>query len=65
VLVPDRALAEAQLWLWETCRVLAEPAGVAPIVALLSGAYVPDPGECVVGIVSGANTEAVSPRSET
>jgi threonine dehydratase len=65
VLVPDRALAEAQLWLWETCRVLAEPAGVAPIAALLSGAYVPDPGECVVGIVSGANTEAVSPRSET
>jgi threonine dehydratase len=62
VLVSDEALVAARRWLWETCRVLAEPAGCAPIAALLSGAYAPDPGECVVGLVSGANTEAVSPR---
>ena len=62
VLVSDEALLDAQRWLWETCRVMAEPAGCAPIAALLSGAYVPDPGECVVGLVSGANTDAVSPR---
>jgi threonine dehydratase len=61
VLVSDEALAKAQRWLWDTCRILAEPAGAAPIAALISGAHVPDPGECVVVIVSGANTEAVSP----
>jgi threonine dehydratase len=62
VLVSDEALLDAQRWLWETCRVLAEPAGCAPIAALLSGAYGPDSGECVIGVVSGANTDAVSPR---
>jgi len=62
VLVSDEALLDAQRWLWETCRVLAEPAGCAPIAALLSGVYTTDPGECVVGLVSGANTDAIPPR---
>lgn len=56
VLVPDHALVEAQRWLWETCRVLAEPAACAPVAALLTGVYQPADGEHVVALISGANT---------
>jgi threonine dehydratase len=56
LLVRDEALSQAQNWLWETCRIVAEPAGAAPIAALLGGAYRPDPEEQVVAIISGGNT---------
>ncbi|HEX6145352.1 MAG TPA: threonine/serine dehydratase [Acidimicrobiia bacterium] len=59
LLVPDGAILDSQRWLWETCRVLAEPAGSAPIAALLGGGYTPSPGEHVVALVSGANTGAL------
>jgi threonine dehydratase len=62
VLVSEGALVEAQIWLWETCRILAEPAACAPLAALATGAYVPKPGEQVVAIVSGANTAAIAPE---
>ncbi|HEU5113682.1 MAG TPA: hypothetical protein VFU96_10225, partial [Acidimicrobiia bacterium] len=55
LLVSDEALVEAQSWLWETCRVLAEPAACAPIAALTTGAYLPATGEQVVAVISGAN----------
>jgi threonine dehydratase len=58
VLVSDRAILEAQTWLWDTCRVLAEPAACAPIAALATGAHRPDVGEIVVVVVSGANTRS-------
>ena len=61
-LVSDDAILESQRWLWDTCRVLAEPAGCAPIAALATGAYVPEPGETVVALISGANTGGVSPE---
>ena len=38
LLVSDESLVEAQRWLWETCRVPAEPAACAPIAALSTGA---------------------------
>jgi threonine dehydratase len=55
VLVTDQAILQAQVWLWDTCRVLAEPAACAPLAALATGAHRPEPGEIVVTVVSGAN----------
>jgi threonine dehydratase len=57
VLVTDDDLRRAQAFLWESARVIAEPAGAAPIAALMAGAYLPGPGENVVALVSGANTD--------
>lgn len=56
LLVSDEAIIDAQRWLWETCRVLAEPAACAPVAALITGVYQPAFGESVVAVVSGANT---------
>jgi threonine dehydratase len=60
VLVSDEAILQAQQALWETLRVVGEPGGCAALAALLSGRYVPRPGESVAVVVSGANTTAVS-----
>jgi threonine dehydratase len=59
VLVSDEAILQAQRLLWETLRVVGEPGGCAALAALLSGGYVPGPGENVAVVVSGANTGAV------
>lgn len=59
LLVTDEEILEAQRWLWETCRVLAEPGACTPIAALVSGSYVPETGERVVAVISGANTRAL------
>ncbi|WP_158965375.1 threonine/serine dehydratase [Chachezhania sediminis] len=55
VLVEDDAIAAAQLALWQQLRQLVEPAGAAALSALMSGAYVPEPGEKVAVLVCGAN----------
>lgn len=55
VLVTDDAITAAQLSLWQTLRQLVEPAGAAALSALMSGAYVPEPGERVAVLVCGAN----------
>lgn len=57
VLVPDTAIAEAQAFLWRTCRQLAEPAGATAMAALLAGAYQPEPGERVAVLICGGNVE--------
>lgn len=59
VLVTDAAIVEAQRRLWDVLRVVAEPGGAAAMAALLSGAYVPAPGERVAVVLCGANTTAV------
>lgn len=59
VLVSDAAILEAQRVLWREARILVEPAGAAALAALLSGAYVPEPGERVAVLLCGAN---VSPE---
>jgi threonine dehydratase len=56
VLVPDEAIREAQQLLWRVLRVAAEPGGCAALAALISGRYVPLPGERVGVMVSGGNT---------
>ncbi len=62
VLVSDEAIQAAQVKLWDTLRVAAEPGGAAALAALLSGRYQPKPGErvrvCV--LLCGANTTAVN-----
>ena len=59
VLVSDADIRRAQEALWVTLRVVAEPGGVAALAGLLSGGYVPEGGERVGIIISGANTTAV------
>jgi threonine dehydratase len=58
-LVSDDAIRNAQVALWETLRIVAEPGGAAAFAALLSGAYRPQPGERVGVLICGANTTAV------
>src|SRR6202040_2456193 len=60
VLVPDEAINRAQLALWETLRVVAEPGGAAAFAAPVSGRYEPRPGEHVGILLSGGNTTAVN-----
>jgi threonine dehydratase len=59
LLVSDEAIVAAQRALWEVCRIVAEPGGVAALAALLQGLYRPRPDEEVAVIVSGGNTTAV------
>ncbi|MGB0799511.1 MAG: threonine/serine dehydratase [Planktomarina sp.] len=55
VLVTDGAITKAQHMLWSKLRQLVEPAGATALAALLSGAYVPEPGEKVAVLLCGAN----------
>ncbi|MBY6003770.1 threonine/serine dehydratase [Salipiger bermudensis] len=55
VLVPDDAITEAQTALWQSHRLLVEPAGATALAALRAGAYVPEPGERVAVLVCGGN----------
>ena len=59
-LVEDDAIARAQELLWERLRVVAEPGGATALAALISGAYVPQPGERICVLVCGGNTGAVN-----
>ncbi|MCP5155155.1 MAG: threonine/serine dehydratase [Ectothiorhodospiraceae bacterium] len=60
VLVEDEQIRAAQLALWDSLRVVTEPAGAAALAALTSGAYRPEPGERVALVVCGANTDPAS-----
>ena len=60
VLVPDGEINLAQLALWRTLKVVAEPGGAAAFAALLSGRYEPRSREHVGILLSGANTTAVN-----
>ena len=59
ILVTDDAIRAAQRALWDTLRIVAEPGGAAAVAALLSGKYIPAPGERVSVVLCGANTTAV------
>ena len=60
VLVEDAAIRASQEALWRVLRIVAEPGGAAALAALLSGRYVPGPGEHLGVLVCGANTDAVT-----
>ncbi|SMX46817.1 threonine/serine dehydratase [Maliponia aquimaris] len=55
VTVPDAAIVEAQRALWQSHRLLVEPAGACALAALRCGAYVPEPDERVAVLVCGGN----------
>ncbi|HET7883871.1 MAG TPA: threonine/serine dehydratase [Acetobacteraceae bacterium] len=57
VLVPDRAIADAQRMLWERLRLIVEPGGATALAALLCGAFRPPEGANVGVLVCGANTD--------
>jgi threonine dehydratase len=59
VLVIDEAIAAAKRALWDKLRIVAEPGGAAALAALLSGRYVPAPGERIGVLLCGANTAGV------
>jgi threonine dehydratase len=60
LLVPDRAIQDAQEALWKVLRIVAEPGGAAALAALLTRSYQPKPGERVGVIVCGGNTTGVN-----
>jgi threonine dehydratase len=57
VLVSDDAIVRARQSLWDERRVVVEPGGAASLAAVRSGAFRPKPGEVVVVILCGANTD--------
>jgi len=57
VLVSDEAIVAARQILWDHRRVVVEHGGATALAALLSGAYTPSPGERVVVVLCGANTD--------
>ena len=56
-LVSDKTIREAQRWLWEELRIVAEPGGATAVAALLCGAYRTQGGERVGVVLCGANTD--------
>jgi threonine dehydratase len=57
ILVTDDAIVDARRRLWEDYRIAIEHGTAAAYAALTSGAYVPSPGERVVVLLCGANTD--------
>ncbi len=60
VLVDENSIIKAQQLLWDELRIVAEPAGVVPIAALISGHYRPAPGEKVGVLICGGNVDLSS-----
>jgi threonine dehydratase len=60
VLVTEDALAEAFRFMYGRMKLACELAGAATAAALLSGAFVPEPGQTVSAVVSGGN---VAPKT--
>ena len=60
LLVSEDDIRRAQVALWQTLRVVAEPGGAVAFAALLSQSYCPSRGERVGVLISGANTTAVN-----
>lgn len=57
VLVSDEAIISARRLMWKNTRIAAEPGGAVGLAALLSGAYVPEPGERVGIVICGGNAD--------
>ncbi|MBR0660308.1 threonine/serine dehydratase [Neoroseomonas oryzicola] len=60
VVVKDEIIRDAQRWLWDRLRVVAEPGGATAFAALLSGAWAPPEGAEVGVLVCGANCDPAS-----
>ena len=58
ILVTEEALEEAFRFMYGRMKLACEVAGAATASALLSGAFVPEPGQRVSAVVSGGNVAA-------
>jgi threonine dehydratase len=54
-LVDDEDILSARQWLWQRCRVLAEPGACVPLAAVFARAVPVQSGDTVVVVVSGGN----------
>ncbi|WP_433377000.1 threonine/serine dehydratase [Actinoplanes sp. CA-142083] len=57
LLVDDKAIVDARRRLWDDYRQVVEHGTAAAYAALTSGTYLPAPGERVVVLLCGANTD--------
>lgn len=57
VLVDDAAITRARRLIWDRYRIVVEHGAAAAMAALTCGAYRPAPGERVVVLLCGANTD--------
>ena len=57
LLVTDADIVAARAELWSEARIVSEHGAATAYAALTSGGYVPEPGERVVTVVCGANTD--------
>jgi len=64
VLVAEDAIVAARRTLWEKHRLATEPGGATAYAALLSGAYIPGPGERVAVVLCGSNTDPATLTAE-
>ena len=60
LLVADADIVAARARLWSEARIASEHGAATAYAALTSGAYLPAPGERVVTVVCGANTDPAS-----
>lgn len=60
VVVKDALIRDAQRWLWDRLRVVAEPGGATALAALIGGGWTPPPGARVGVVVCGANCDPAS-----
>jgi len=56
-LVQDEAIRFAQHWLWDNCRIVAEPGGACALAALLTGAWQAPEGATIGALVCGGNCD--------
>jgi threonine dehydratase len=60
VLVSDEQIRQAQRLLWEKLKLISEPGGATALAALVSGGYIPAPGEKVAVVICGGNADPAS-----
>ena len=58
-LISDEDIVAARRWLWQRCRILAEPGGSVALASLLTGAVAVHPGDTVVVVISGGNNPTI------
>ena len=64
LLVQDDEITAARAELWSEARIASEHGAATAYAALTSGRYVPAPGEEVVTVICGANTDPVTLAAE-
>ncbi|WP_246523308.1 threonine/serine dehydratase [Neoroseomonas eburnea] len=57
VAVQDQVIRNAQTWLWDRLRVVAEPGGATALAAVLGGGWTPPKGARIGVVVCGANCD--------